>query len=225
MNNIQSLFVGLSVVIIAAVSCQKAGTSVAPAYDGPVSSENAVDLGLSVLWSGANMGAASVEQYGDFYAWGETKTKSDYSRENYTYYNGDRGYSLEKGSILLRDIAFETFGKGWSIPSPADFVELQKNTKVKWASVKGVDGWVVTSKVTGFEGVSIFFPAAGYKGGTNHNNAGEQGLYYSNQLLASQNGFAQNIFFKGDSLIINDGSQGRGVDVWCGYPVRPIKQK
>ena len=46
-----------------------------------------VDLGLSVLWATSNVGASSPSDYGDYYAWGETKTKSSYTEGNSKTYN------------------------------------------------------------------------------------------------------------------------------------------
>ena len=37
-----------------------------------------VDLGLSVKWATKNVGASSPSDYGDYFAWGETQTKSTY---------------------------------------------------------------------------------------------------------------------------------------------------
>ena len=37
-----------------------------------------VDLGLSVKWATCNVGATKPEEYGDYFAWGETQPKSNY---------------------------------------------------------------------------------------------------------------------------------------------------
>ena len=42
----------------------------------------AVDLGLSVKWANMNVGANSPVDYGDYFAWGETKPKAEYTEEN-----------------------------------------------------------------------------------------------------------------------------------------------
>lgn len=49
-----------------------------------------VDLGLpsGTLWATCNVGATSPEDYGDYYAWGETSTKDTYYWTNYKYANG-----------------------------------------------------------------------------------------------------------------------------------------
>lgn len=57
-----------------------------------ICNEQAVDLGLSsgTIWAGWNVGATSAEQCGDYYAWGETKTKK---KNIYICY-----FDLKKGS-------------------------------------------------------------------------------------------------------------------------------
>ena len=48
-----------------------------------------VDLGLSVKWATCNVGADSPEDYGDYFAWGETEPKSTYYWSTYKWYRGD----------------------------------------------------------------------------------------------------------------------------------------
>ena len=60
-----------------------------------ICNEQAVDLGLSsgTIWAGWNVGATSAEQCGDYYAWGETKTKKEYS--NFNYFDLKNGADFE----------------------------------------------------------------------------------------------------------------------------------
>ena len=44
-----------------------------------------VDLGLSVKWATCNLGAATPEEIGNYYAWGETTPKDTYFKNNYKY--------------------------------------------------------------------------------------------------------------------------------------------
>ena len=46
-----------------------------------------VDLGLpsGTLWATCNVGANSPEEFGYFFAWGETQPKEDYSWDTYIY--------------------------------------------------------------------------------------------------------------------------------------------
>lgn len=47
-----------------------------------------VDLGLCVKWAACNLGAESPEQYGDYYAWGEIETKTNYDWTTYKWCKG-----------------------------------------------------------------------------------------------------------------------------------------
>ena len=53
-----------------------------------------VDLGLpsGTLWATCNIGANAPEDYGDYFAWGETKPKDNYDLNNYKWYNHDDNY-------------------------------------------------------------------------------------------------------------------------------------
>ena len=57
----------------------------------PVSETEGVDLGLSVKWADCNVGASSPGEYGDYFAWGETETKDEYTIGNYKWYDSDAG--------------------------------------------------------------------------------------------------------------------------------------
>ena len=48
-----------------------------------------LDLPSGLLWATRNVGATSPEDYGDYFAWGETQTKEFYTWSNYRYSNGD----------------------------------------------------------------------------------------------------------------------------------------
>lgn len=62
-------------------------------FEDAVEEHEYVDLGLSVLWATCNIGAATPEEYGNYFAWGETATKDSYTEENYVY--------AEKGACLI----------------------------------------------------------------------------------------------------------------------------
>ena len=132
-----------------------------------------VDLGLPSgnLWAKCNLGASSPEQYGDYYAWGETKPKQEYTYPNHKWYKegapslGFTKYNNEDGKLTLEDeddAVIQNLGKGWRTPSLADFRELtnQKLTTIKKTTLNGVAGYQITSKRNG---KSIFIPFAGFK--------------------------------------------------------------
>lgn len=198
--------------------------ALAPAFNGQIETSQEVDMGVSVKWAGYNLGAQTPAGVGTYVAWNETAEKPSYLRENYAFYK-EGAFTLEAGSALTADVVTKEWGGDWRTPTPAQFKELLDTCSVVRASYNGVNGWVLVSKVKGFEGKSIFFPAAGYKGGSNLHYFGEQGSYWLNVLVAGKNDFAQNVFFKGNTATVNDGTKGIGSSVWCGLPVRPVKYR
>ena len=134
--------------------------------------ERWVDLGLSVLWAAYNVGASSPEEYGGYYAWGETSTKSDYTWENYKYYEkyywGDESYEWvwvgkfigNEISGTSYDVAHVQWGGGARMPTLAEIQELVDHCTFTGGSYNGVRG----NYVTGPNGNSIFLPFAGKRG-------------------------------------------------------------
>ncbi len=132
-----------------------------------------VDLGLPSgnLWATCNLGASSPEQYGDYYAWGETKPKQKYTNTNHKWYKegtpsqGFTKYNNEDGKLTLEDeddAVIQKLGNGWRTPTLADFRELtnKKLTTIKKTTLNGVAGYQITSKKNK---KSIFIPCAGFK--------------------------------------------------------------
>ena len=113
----------------------------------------AVDLGLSVKWATCNVGASSPEQYGDYYAWGETKTKNTYTDASCT--TSGRIMGSICGSDY--DVAHAKWGGSWRLPTRIEMQELVDLCQWTWTSQGGNMGY----KVTGPNGNSIFLPAAG----------------------------------------------------------------
>ena len=134
----------------------------------------AVNLGLSVLWAECNLGASTSEAYGDYYAWGETETKTYYNWSTYKWCNYGSFSSLTKyntssssGTIDNKtvlekadDVAHAKLGDKWRMPTDAEWKELQENCTLSWTAQSGVKGLLITSNKNG---TSVFLPAAGYK--------------------------------------------------------------
>ncbi len=123
---------------------------------GTINGYGYVDLGLSVKWAICNVGAYNPFGYGNYYAWGETKPKSEYTKDNCVTKD------LYLGSIAgnaTYDAARANWGGTWRMPTEDEILELQDD-KCKWELVT-IDGHY-GSKVTGPNGNSIFLPAAGY---------------------------------------------------------------
>lgn len=122
-----------------------------------VSSENAVDLGLSVKWASCNIGATSPDQLGDNYAWGETSTKDEYKKENYLYYDSTTDLYIDIGLDIKGtdyDAAHVNWGGSWRMPTKDEFNELRKRCQWEWVNLNGINGY----KVIGINGNSIFLP-------------------------------------------------------------------
>jgi len=158
-----------------------------------------VDLGLpsGLLWATKNLGADSLEDYGDYFAWGETTPQSDnsYSWDSYKWCKGSsttltkycndsrygyNGFTDTKTVLDAEDdAATVNLGGKWRMPTIAEFEELIYNTTSEWITQNGVNGRKFTSKTNGN---SIFFPAAGGRWDDRLYNAGSCGYYWSSSL-------------------------------------------
>ena len=121
---------------------------------GAISGHEYVDLGLSVKWATCNVGALSPSDYGGYYAWGETGTKSHYTEETYKYNRKNIGENI---SGTQYDVALVNWGNTWRLPTKAEFQELIDQCTWTWISLGGHKGY----RVTGVNGNSIFLPSAG----------------------------------------------------------------
>ncbi len=151
----------------------------------------AVDMGLSVKWADRNVGAKSPEDYGDYFAWGETEPKPDYSWATYkfcngtsnslTKYNSDSNYGTVDNKLTLLqsdDVAHEKIGGKWRMPTWDDIEELLENTDWSPTTVNGVKGFRITSLKNRN---SIFLPSAGGIEGNTPRYVGTNALYWGSQ--------------------------------------------
>ncbi|MBQ0020730.1 MAG: zinc finger-like domain-containing protein [Bacteroidales bacterium] len=150
-----------------------------------------VDLGLSVKWATMNVGATTASGYGEYYAWGETSSKSNYDWSTYKWSTGNTDHltkyctSSRYGTVddkrtltLDDDAAHVNWGGKWRIPTNTEIKELFRNSTWKWTTQNGIKGIIVTSKINGN---SIFLPAAGDKGQVVSFNI-VNGSYWSSSL-------------------------------------------
>ena len=147
-----------------------------------------IDLGIGTLWACCNVGAHSPEEYGGYYAWGETKEKSVYNWDTYQYgyynYDGDYSHLVNIGSDIAGtayDAATANWGAPWRMPTRAEVEKLVKNCSYEWTTENGVRG----GRFTGPSGGSIFLPAAGDRWDGGLDNAGSWGSYWSSTLYGS----------------------------------------
>lgn len=188
-----------------------------------------VDLGLpsGTKWATTNVGATTPEGYGNYYAWGETTTKSTYNWSTYKWCNGNYDtmtkYCTESsyGTVdnkttldLSDDAAYVNWGSSWRMPTKAEQYELRTECTWTWTTQNGVNGYKVTSKTNGN---SIFLPAAGYRSGSSVNYAGSTGLYWSSSLDAFSY-FAEYLYFSSSNV---GGNNSYGFRYYC-QSVRPV---
>ncbi|MBQ1756938.1 MAG: Ig-like domain-containing protein [Erysipelotrichaceae bacterium] len=214
-----------------------------------------VDLGLSVNWATCNIGADKPEEYGDYFAWGETAPyyvknagadnelqwrkgkEAGYDWESYfdiktieptdyddivTFWH----YNTQEKSVIeyYHDAATINWGGEWRMPRQAEFEELinPDNCTWTWTTMNGVNGYRVTSKKPGYEGNSIFLPAAGGYSGTDSKLRDAYGWYWSGSIddktSDKSTNFAYILNFYFDTRFVFINSSGR----CSGLPVRPV---
>ena len=182
-----------------------------------------VDLGLpsGLKWATCNVGADSPEDYGNYYAWGETTTKSTYTEDNSLTYGLNKsqlqsqGYIDGSGNLTpSHDAATANCGGSWRMPTEDEMQELVDYCEWEWTQVNGVNG----SKVIGPNGSYIFLPAAGNLHGTWLYYTGENGRCWSSTPYESNSNSAYVLsFFSGGPHVS-----------WCdrsyGRSVRPVSE-
>ncbi len=186
-----------------------------------------VDLGLTsgLLWAACNIGASTPEEYGLYFAWGETAPKENYYwdtykfgvESNFTKYNYNDGLTeLE----LEDDAAYVILGKDWRMPTHAEELELVNECTWESVTVNGISGY----KITGPNGNSIFMPRGGLYDGTDYDRDGTKlssvntgGWYWSSTLNSAGSSYAQGLCFF-PSLLSNVTDHER-----CdGHNIRPV---
>lgn len=194
-----------------------------------------VDLGLpsGLLWATRNVGATAPEQYGDYFAWGETQPKTVYDWSTYRYYNCDNdGYCgftkyctdgiyglngfVDNLTILQPgdDAATANWGSGARTPTLQEWRELMQYTTHQWTTYNGVLGRCFT----GSNGNSIFLPAAGGRWDSSLLEVGSYGNYWSSSLDTYDPCVACSFYFHSGSYDASD-HYGR----FCGFSVRPVR--
>lgn len=185
-----------------------------------------VDLDLSVKWATMNVGASKAEDYGSYFAWGETYTKTIYDWNTYQHHNSSLGgitkYNTRSnhGSVdnktqldLKDDAASANWGGAWRMPSDAELTELRTECIWTWITQNGVNGYKVTSKSNGN---SIFLPAAGMRLDGNLYYASDKGYYRSSSLCTGNPSYTWSVMFDSSDVSRYDGGRANG------YSVRPV---
>ena len=182
-----------------------------------------VDLGLpsGLLWATRNVGATGPEDYGDYFAWGETSSKSVYDWDTYIYgYETDfypycrftKYNTNDNLTTLLPGDDAATANYGGRMPTKEEWIELIDNCTSVWTTLNGVNGRLLT----GPNGTTLFLPAAGSRWGSELYGAGVSGHYWSSSLGAFGPDDARFFFFNSYDAYM---SSGRRVD---GQSVRAV---
>jgi hypothetical protein len=207
---------------------------ISPMSVNPPKDVVAVDLGLpsGTKWANMNVGATSPEDYGLFFAWGETtgytSDTSDghsFDWESYKWGNG-RNYKLTKycasssyGTMDNKttldpedDAAHVKWGGSWYMPTYDEMGELFNYTNYEWVNVNGVNG----CKFTASNGNSIFLPAAGDRYYSSLRRQGECGYYWLSSLYKVTPTQAREFYFDSGTEAVRNNSRH------IGLPVRPV---
>ena len=190
----------------------------------PYNGHEYVDLGLpsGLKWATCNVGASNPQDYGLYFAWGET---TGYTGEQVTsgvrafsqdVYNSGPAASISTDLTLEQDAAHVNLGGNWRMPTKAEYQELLDNCNVVWTgdyNGTGVVGRIFTSKVNGN---SVFFPAAGYCSSSSMNGIGSDGLgvYWSASWSSSSHAWELDFNYDSQNLY----GSGR----YYGYSVRGV---
>ena len=196
-----------------------------------------VDLGLpsGLLWATCNVGANAPEEYGDYFAWGETQPKEYYDWDTYQYANGtswedpqltkycndanygNNGFTDNLTTLLPEDdAATANWGSSWRMPTEEEWRELYNNTTQTWTTQNGVNGRLFTAA----NGNSLFLPAAGCIMDDEFEHISVTGLYWSSSLDTDFPSLAWYYYF--DFYSGNDGMDDFYIR-YFGQSVRPVR--
>ena len=178
-----------------------------------------LDLPSGTLWATCNVGADKPEEFGYYYAWGETSTKNSYYSSNYKWYNGSDDsftkYGKDDVLYLSDDAAYVNWGSNWRMPNDYDFRELinTHNTTTEKVTQNGVIGLKITSKSNG---KSIFLPLPGYINGSTLIGAGTNAYYWSSETYDEER--VCYLHIQNGDVTVSDCSR------YMGQSIRPVRK-
>lgn len=203
----------------------------------PYNGHKFVDLGLpsGTLWATTNIGANSPEEYGLYFAWGETigytasqvGTDKQFSWADYKFNPSGDGTTMTKYNStdnktklkLEDDAAYVNWGEKWCMPTEEQFQELinKNNCTSGMATINGVDGVMFTSVVNGN---TLFFPFMGSSYDGELEDLGEFGEYGSNSLndISDVTKSISLMFFNERHIMTATIDTPR----YAGLPIRPV---
>ncbi|NLF31954.1 MAG: hypothetical protein GX591_13830, partial [Planctomycetes bacterium] len=180
-------------------------------------------------WATCNVGASAPQKYGYYFWWGDTVgyrrnasndgwvstdgqgTSIEFSCDDETAattwakddaWLQNNGYIDETGNLVAEhDAATAKLGASWRMPTGQDFADLLANCTRNWTTNNGVNGWLVTGK-DAFASKSIFLPVAGNGSGSDLNNPGSNGYYWSSTPSSQREGWSEYL-----CSMLSEGSQ------------------
>ena len=181
----------LIITVVCTAGCKKDNGG-----NGTYKGHDYIDLGLpsGTMWAACNVGAENPEDYGDYFAWGETQSKTTYNWSTYVYCNGDynqltkyctqsdfgfNGFTDNLKTLQSSDdAATANWGEGWRTPTYNEWVELLSKCTPTKTTRNGVNGCLFIAR----NGNSIFLPAAGSYGDEELDHVGDNGSYWSSSI-------------------------------------------
>ena len=194
------------------------------AYNENVPEHRYVDLGLpsGTLWATCNVGASAPEEFGDYFAWGETEPKEDYFWTTYKWCNGsdhtltkycanDYFGTVDNLTVLdpEDDAVTVNWGSSWCMPTEEQFLELTGHCSKIWTTRNGVHGYLYI----GPSGNTLFLPAAGKRMGSVLQESGTRGYYWSRSLVEDITYSAWCLNFASDYMHSSSNSRNQGITV------------
>ncbi len=163
-----------------------------------------VDLGLpsGTRWATYNVGAASPDGFGNYYAWGEIDPKEEYIDINSLTHRKDTTWLIKHGIIgkdgtltKEHDIATLLWGEPWRMPTDEEYEELIDECNWEFTDYQGTNGYLVT----GPNKHTIFIVAAGFKQGAEAEYIGDYGDYWSSTVVPDLIGAACSLGYSSKS--------------------------
>lgn len=176
-----------------------------------------VDLGLTVKWATCNLGASTPKGYGNLYAWGEIKTKTNFQSDGYWYEfdfnefmnNGDNRPVADYEIQPSKDAATSNWGTGWRMPTKSEFEELRNRCRWTWDG-RGYE-------IYGPNGKSIYLPAAGFKENNGSEEVGILGVYWTSSCKDYQSPYSFSFHVQNKKIVEDYGH--------IGHSIRPVTSK
>lgn len=162
-----------------------------------------------------NVGASAPEENGLFFSWGNSPGHAEGSGYDFSQevYDETPGAAIVADLTLAEDMARQSLGTPWRLPTAAEFQELYDNCTCVWTTMNGVAGMLFTSNVNGN---TLFFPAAGDYDGTTYNDRGSFGYYWSSTYVSATDASALDF---DDSGVLPQEDNGRRY----GFSVRAVQ--